>query len=564
MTSTIPVNTPIVDLEDTELIIAARNGNVKKIKELLEAGADVNEVNKKGQSALMVAVTRNNILSVLTLLAHPGIDVNKSDINGVFPLIYAASKGYEEIVAELLKSPTIKVNKILMKYTPISMAIFANKSDIVRRFLEDPRTVLSPELLTFALKYENPVLLGELIANPRIKEISKPENIKAARNLISSFRHMYTPKTPKFLMDWFRKDNTELSKIGIPPFISIYKAKRDYTYTFHPMMSQRGGTCASDVLFTLLFESEVLRPFFYTPFASNSDSSTDDTCILLPSSYTEPIKKKDLRAQYITALTAAKKRYDRMTSFDYSSLNTRIERRRRLSVNDSLWSEMLYPIKPNMKNTLGLTRQDYTFFIHALLELNILNIHLLPIFNVSVYDVKKPASSMPTPDTIIGIIINCKLLFEKDVNYHAVGLYKNDSSWFFIDNNFGYIHQIMDTDWVEKIMLPRLFHTVSVTDPEYTEKDIENPETKLYFLNDKKVFKELFIGTQFITIGERFYPHISPFDDFDINRYYSIPLSACVITKPVSAAAAGAATMGGSRRRNSYRRKKFNRTRKYR
>ena len=92
------------------------NGDIKKIRELLSQGTNVNSVNKEGWSALHIAVKANKPAVVKELLSHKKIDMNpvlpvdtifiegdsKWYADGQTPLLLASYYGYYDIVTILL------------------------------------------------------------------------------------------------------------------------------------------------------------------------------------------------------------------------------------------------------------------------------------------------------------------------------------------------------------------------------------------------------------------------------------------------------------------------------
>lgn len=82
--------------EENPLINAVRTGDVKKVKELIKAGADVN-------GPLIDAVVYNKADTV-KLLIKAGADVNEKDDEGKTALMYAYEEGHLDIVKLLIKS----------------------------------------------------------------------------------------------------------------------------------------------------------------------------------------------------------------------------------------------------------------------------------------------------------------------------------------------------------------------------------------------------------------------------------------------------------------------------
>ena len=81
---------------------AAGAGDVAKVKELLDAGVDVNAANTYGGTALAFACDRGQT-EVVNLLLERGADVNAKDrFYGATPLSWAVERGHVEIVRALL------------------------------------------------------------------------------------------------------------------------------------------------------------------------------------------------------------------------------------------------------------------------------------------------------------------------------------------------------------------------------------------------------------------------------------------------------------------------------
>jgi len=80
---------------------AADAGDLGRVNEVLTAGnVDVNVLDSKGRSPLILAITRGHAEIVKALLAH-GADPNKADGHGVTPKAAAYSRGNFEITKAL-------------------------------------------------------------------------------------------------------------------------------------------------------------------------------------------------------------------------------------------------------------------------------------------------------------------------------------------------------------------------------------------------------------------------------------------------------------------------------
>src|SRR5271157_1133937 len=79
------------------LIDAAEIGDVKTVRALIKAGADVNARDKHGWTALMIA-TANGQTDVVETLIKAGADVNAVDEDSVTALMIAALNDHTDAV----------------------------------------------------------------------------------------------------------------------------------------------------------------------------------------------------------------------------------------------------------------------------------------------------------------------------------------------------------------------------------------------------------------------------------------------------------------------------------
>ncbi len=102
---------PPAKQEHSTLCTAARDGDVEKVRLLLEAGSDVNKADSDSQTPLIWAARNGHAECAQLLLNTPGIDVNKADKNGFTPLLWATRNGHTECVQLLRNTPGIAVNE---------------------------------------------------------------------------------------------------------------------------------------------------------------------------------------------------------------------------------------------------------------------------------------------------------------------------------------------------------------------------------------------------------------------------------------------------------------------
>ena len=87
--------------KDTELIAAAKSGDLEKVKQLINSGAKINAVDNDGNTPLFWAVWHNRAPIVEFLLANRP-NVNKSGDKGKFPLYLATFNDNIPIMTMLL------------------------------------------------------------------------------------------------------------------------------------------------------------------------------------------------------------------------------------------------------------------------------------------------------------------------------------------------------------------------------------------------------------------------------------------------------------------------------
>ena len=90
------------DLGSSALMYAAENGGRRAVETLVRAGADVNQQNKEGVTALMVALRRYNNEEIIDFLLAHGADVKVGDGKGTATLMIALEAGYLKAAARLI------------------------------------------------------------------------------------------------------------------------------------------------------------------------------------------------------------------------------------------------------------------------------------------------------------------------------------------------------------------------------------------------------------------------------------------------------------------------------
>ena len=118
------------------LIDLVKEGSVSKVQARLRKGADVNQVDEDGKTALSWACIRNDEAMVKLLLKKKGIRVNTKDYLGFAPLLHAVVNADYTLVGRLLKVRQIDVNT-QNEYgeTPLIYATINSKVDKYRQHI---------------------------------------------------------------------------------------------------------------------------------------------------------------------------------------------------------------------------------------------------------------------------------------------------------------------------------------------------------------------------------------------------------------------------------------------
>ena len=137
---------PIASLDDYEraeqLVRAAAAGNVKRVRQLLEAGVNVNTFLENGANALIYAIIKGRT-RVVRLLLERGADPSTKARTGKyagnsFPLhalAVAAEHGHLEIVRMLIRAGAQVNNSITFNQDALSAAASRGHTEVVRELL---------------------------------------------------------------------------------------------------------------------------------------------------------------------------------------------------------------------------------------------------------------------------------------------------------------------------------------------------------------------------------------------------------------------------------------------
>ena len=123
------INAPQNSDNQTELHIAALNGNADVTIRLIEAGADVNAQDVRGWTPIDIAVDKGHS-DVVSALIKAGADINTVDDKERTLLHYAASKGHRDTAIALIEAG-IDVNaQDIWGWTPLDNAVDKGHSEV--------------------------------------------------------------------------------------------------------------------------------------------------------------------------------------------------------------------------------------------------------------------------------------------------------------------------------------------------------------------------------------------------------------------------------------------------
>ena len=88
---------------DRELILAAEQGDLERVQQLLAQGASVTAQDEQGRTALIAAAYQNN-LPIADLLIQAGADVNTQDNTRQSAYLIATSEGYLDLLLRTLQA----------------------------------------------------------------------------------------------------------------------------------------------------------------------------------------------------------------------------------------------------------------------------------------------------------------------------------------------------------------------------------------------------------------------------------------------------------------------------
>lgn len=104
-------NTP----QDNELLTAAWEGDAQRVKELVALGADLESLDKLGNTPLHLAIENLNV-EVVRVLIEAGADVNKKTADGSWTPLAHACDAVSDAASQLNKTPDNELLRLLVAH----------------------------------------------------------------------------------------------------------------------------------------------------------------------------------------------------------------------------------------------------------------------------------------------------------------------------------------------------------------------------------------------------------------------------------------------------------------
>ena len=193
------------------LIMAVKSGDKNTVEDILENGANINEKDRKGYTALMHAVKNKNI-ELIKILAEAGAEIDVVDEFDDTPLIWATSMKSNEIVKFLLNNGA---DPDKGDFTALMWASFHGDLEMLNIFLEsgakiNARTEEGWTSLMWAAEKGNTQVIWELLRRGAIVNMQNNSGrtaliLATRKGHIGSIGLLLEKGSDPFLLDFKKK-----------------------------------------------------------------------------------------------------------------------------------------------------------------------------------------------------------------------------------------------------------------------------------------------------------------------------------------------------------------------
>lgn len=184
MLGIVPIQSALADNKATELVIAAGNGNLEKVKSLLNKGVDINaKETKLGLTALMFASSAG-YLNMVKYLISKGADINvKSSKAGETALMRASIDGHLEVVKYLIDKGADINAKANSGRSPLMIASSVGYLNIVKYLISKGANVNAVATIEEGVLYATALDFATVQGYHKIVEVLKNAGAKSANEI---------------------------------------------------------------------------------------------------------------------------------------------------------------------------------------------------------------------------------------------------------------------------------------------------------------------------------------------------------------------------------------------
>lgn len=218
-----------------DLVNAAKEGNLEKVKELLKRGADIDSKDNK-QTIPLIRAAEKGQLEVVKELLKMGADINAQDVYGYTALMTAISYGYLEVARELLNDRGVDVDaQDNDGYTPLILAAMSGYLEIVKELLDkgsdiNAKSYWGSTALIVAAQYGHVDVVNELLARGADINVKTNQGYTALsmakEGLVKSLIKHYIAGDFKF-----NKQNSIVKAVNEADVPMIEYLLKNYTFT---------------------------------------------------------------------------------------------------------------------------------------------------------------------------------------------------------------------------------------------------------------------------------------------------------------------------------------------
>jgi len=196
------------------LLVAAERGDVDAASAELAAGADVNQADDDGWSALHLSALNAHVPMVETLLGHPDVDVNCRNRWKSTPLSLASAKGHHACVVAIVGHPQSDINAKAEYYgrTALIEAAKNGHVDVVRLLVEHGADVNSTDksgrnnALIEAIKGRHYAIAEYLLDSGKLNFLNKDTRLNALIWAGSGHDHPFIERLEASIRKFFDGD----------------------------------------------------------------------------------------------------------------------------------------------------------------------------------------------------------------------------------------------------------------------------------------------------------------------------------------------------------------------